>query len=166
MLQPFENFQALHLQRLVKLNITYLVSQSYTRGNDHFQVADKTHILITDYDDLNYASVHFNAVKADRYASIIHLSNPMHRNKLDEMIHGDKYRVYWSIIRNSETLEKQLTAHYKDHLKKYLRKSTDWKIASGEQLMTSFEVIFGELFLQIRYKSEQLRVKFEEIEKS
>ncbi len=166
MLQPFELFKPVYLERLIKMNKKYLVSQSYTRGIDHFSEAERINILVSDYDDLNYASVHYNAVKKDKYASIIHLDNPNHRNKLDEMLHGDKYIVYWCIVKSTEELEKRLDLKYKDHIRRYIKKSTKWRIGSDETIKPKFEVVFGELFLTIRYSNEKIRVKFDEIEKS
>ncbi len=51
----------------------YLVSQTYTRGFDHFTEEHKADILVTDYDDPGLAKIHFNAVPHDKYAAIIDL---------------------------------------------------------------------------------------------
>ena len=147
------------------MNKKFLVSQSYSRGYDHFDDIHRVDILVTDYDDLNYAKVHYNAVKNDKYASIIYLDRPEHLNKLEEMISGDKYAVYWSVVKSSEDLKKRLDDHYSENVKRYIEKNTTWRIKSGSTIHPRFEVIFGELFLIIKYNSQTLRVKFEEIER-
>ncbi|OIR07663.1 hypothetical protein GALL_103280 [mine drainage metagenome] len=166
MLQPFELFKPIYLERLIKMKKIYLVTQSYTRGIDHFTENEQINILVSDYDDLNYAKVHYNAVKSDKYASIIYLENPQHKNKFDEMINGVKYVVYWCIVKSTEELEKRLDLKYKDHIRRFIKKNTKWRIGSDEKINPKFEVVFGELFLIIKYSSERIRVKFEEIEKS
>ena len=95
MLQPFEQFKDIYIERLIKLKKVYLVSQTYKRGIDHFAEIERTNILLTDYDSYQYAQVHFNAMKGDRYASIINLEKPEHKAKLEEMLNGQKYQSWW-----------------------------------------------------------------------
>lgn len=165
MLQPFEMFQPLYLSRLIQMGKKYLVSQSYARGFNHFAESHKTDILVTDYDDLHYAQVHLNAVKNDKYASIIHLDKPEHKTKFQEMITGEQYQVYWSIVKSAADLQKRLDMKYKDNVRRYIQKNTTWRISSDTKIVPKFEVIFGELFLIIKYSSQNLRIKFDEIEK-
>ena len=166
MMQPFEILKPIYFQKLIAMRKNYLVSQTYTRGFDHLAETHPIDILVTDYDDLKYAQVHFNAVRGDKYASIIHLDDPVHQNKLAEMIAGDKYAVYWSVIKSSEDMKRRLDSHFKDHVRRYIEKNTTWRISSDTKITPKFEVIFGELFLIIQYNSETKRIKFDVIEKS
>jgi hypothetical protein len=166
MLQPFELLKEVYLERLIKMHKKYLVSQSYSRGYNHFAETHTKDILVTDYDDLNYARVHFNAVKNDKYASIIHLDNEQHRNKLFEMVKGENYAVYWCIVASAKSLQDRLDKKYTDNVRRYLQNNTTWRISGDSAICPKFEVIFGELFLIIKYGSQVLRVKFEEIEKA
>ena len=125
MLQPFEQFEDTYIDRLIKLKKVYLVSQSYTRGIDHFVEPERTNIILTDYDNLQYAQVHFNAVKGDKYASIIFLNKAEHKAKLGEMLSGDKYAVYWSIVKSADQLVKSLDDKYPDHIKRYIQNHRD-----------------------------------------
>ena len=166
MIQPFELFKPVYLDRLIKLKKIYLVSQSYTRGDHNYPEAPLVDILVTDYDDLHYAQVHLNAVKNDKYASIIHLDQREHKNKLDQMINGDEYAVYWAVVSNLQSLQKKLDKEYAENVRRYISKHTTWRMKSDTSIRPKFEVIFGELFLILKYNSQIVRVKFEEIEKS
>lgn len=166
MMQPFEILKPVYLQRLIKLKKKYLLSQTYTRGFDHFAEPHRVDLLMTDYDDLKYAQVHYNAVKNDKYASIIHLEEPAHLSKIQEMINGEKYAVYWAVVSSADTLQKRMDKEYAENVKRYIDKNTNWRIKSDTTIRPKFEVIFGELFLIIKYNSETRRVKFDEIEKS
>ena len=66
-----------------------LVSQSYDRGFNHFAKAHKIDILVSDYDSLQYAKIHYQAIKHDKYAYIIYLENDTHKSKFKEMITGE-----------------------------------------------------------------------------
>jgi hypothetical protein len=78
MFQPFETFKSEYINRLVKMDKKFLVSQTYNKAFDHFEET-RTDILLSDYDDLGLAQIHYSAVKHDKFASIIDLTNPKHR---------------------------------------------------------------------------------------
>ena len=166
MFQPFERFKPVYLQRILKLGKKYLVSQSYSRAFDHLQEYPAIAILVTDYDDLNYAQVHCNAIKSDQYAAIIHLGDELHKKKLVEMMEGNRYTLYWAVVSSTKSLQERLNTRFKDHVRRYIQKNTTWRISGESKINPKFEVIFGELFIIIKYGSQVVRVKFEEIEKS
>ena len=80
------------------------------------------------------------------------------------MLNGQKYQLYWSVVKSAENLAKRLDDKYTDHIKRYIQKNTTWRIARDSKITPKFEVVFGELFITIRYNTQQLRVKFEDIE--
>lgn len=167
MLQPFEILSSLYIARLFKLNKIYLVAQSYNRGLDHFADDPKIGILVTDYDDRGLAKIHLAAVKSDKYASIIELTNPRHVEKINEMLDSrSKYIVYWAIVKDLEALKKKISLRYKDNVMRYLTKNTTWRIGGDETIRPQLQIIFGELFVILKRGSQDLRIKFEDIETS
>jgi hypothetical protein len=166
MFQPFELFKPEYINRLIKMDKIYLVSQSYDKAFDHFE-ATKTDILLTDYDQLGLAQIHLSAVKHDKYASIINLTNPKHKLKLLQMFHAESgYRLYWAIVKSVDEVKKRLDLKYKDNIRRYIMKRTNWRIDASEAIKPSLQVIYGELFIILKRGSQTLRVKFEEIEKA
>jgi hypothetical protein len=144
----------------------YLVSQSYHKAFDHFE-DPKTDILLTDYDQLGLAQIHFSAVKHDKYASIIDLTNPKHKEKILQMFHAESgYRLYWAIVKSVDDVKKRMDLKYKDNIRRYIMKNTSWRISANEAIRPSLQVIYGELFIILKRGSQTLRVKFEEIEKA
>jgi hypothetical protein len=167
MLQPFERFQELYIPKLVSLKKFYLVSQTYTRAYNHFAEVHPVDVLVTDYDDVGLAKIHYNAVNHDKYAAIIDLTNDVHRSKLISMLMPtSKYAVYWSIVRDVDELQKRLDYKYKDNMRRYISSNTNWRIAGDEKIKPSFQVTFGELYIILKRGAQTLRVKFDEIEKA
>ena len=166
MLQPFEVFKSEYIPRLVSLKKTWLVSQSYPRGADQFEEQKKESILLSDYDDPGLAKVHLNAVKHHKYAAMLDLQNPKHRDKLDEMLKADsKYRIFWCIVKSAKELETRVNARWKENMRRYIEKETTWRIDRNATLKPSLQVTFGELFIVLKHGSQTLRIKFDEIEK-
>ena len=166
MLQPFESFRLVFVDKLIELKKLYLVSQTYTRARDHFADEATINLVLTDYDSLGAAKLHLNAVKKDRYAAIIDLTNAAHKEKLVAMLSpGSKYRVYWSVVKSAKELQQRINARYKDNMRRYIEKHTNWRIGRDQTIYPSVEVTFGELFIVLKYSGQVLRIKFEEIER-
>jgi hypothetical protein len=166
MFHPFETFKSEYINRLVKMDKKYLVSQTYNRAFNHFDET-RIDILLSDYDDLGLAQIHYSAVKHDKFASIIDLTNPKHQTKIIEMLNPDSgYRLFWAIVKSGNDIRKRIDLKYKDHIRHYIMKQTTWRIGTSEAIRPSAQVIFGELFIILKRGSQSLRVKFEDIEKA
>jgi hypothetical protein len=167
MLQPFEIFSQLYLDKLIQLKRRWLVSQSYARGIDPFCTEKKQPVLLTDYDDFDTAKTHWNAVKSDRYGAIIDLEKPAHFEKLQEMLRPiSEYRLFWAVVKSVDELEQRINSKYSENMRRYIQNRTNWKPSGDSSLSPSIQVIFGEVFIILKYQKEVLKVKFEEIEKS
>lgn len=167
MLQPFLRFRQLYLQRLLELEKFYLVSQSYSRGNDHLSDTPRTGLLMTDYDDIGLAKTHLNAIKHDKYAALLDLRRPAHKQKLQELIGvQSKYAVYWAVIKSAEELQLRVNRKYKDNMRRYVERRTDWHIGRETTLRPVIQLKFGEIYITLKFGNRRLQVKFEEIEKA
>lgn len=165
MLQPFIKLLPLYVERLEATNKKYFVTQSYKAGTDRTQENKIASLLVSVYDDPGLAETHWNAVRGDAMAAVINLNRPAHKQKLYEMLSGTKYHVYWAVVKDSADLEKKINAKYKDNMRRYLERTTDWKFSRDASLRPSIQLVFGELYINLRYGAQLIRVKFEEIEK-
>jgi hypothetical protein len=166
MFQPFELFKIEYMNRLIRIDKTYLVSQTYDKAFNHFEET-KTNIILTDYDQPGLAQIHFSAVKHDKYASIIDLTNPKHKNKIIEMLQPDsEYRLYWAIVKSVDETIKRMNLKYKHNIRRYVMKHTTWRIDVSEEIKPNLQVIYGELFITLKRGNRTLRVKFDDIEKA
>jgi hypothetical protein len=166
-MQPFEEFKPAYLPRLIQLGRRYLVSQTYCRAKDVCAdpFSSRVNLLLSDYEQPGEAKLHLNAVKKDRYAAIIDLGRPSHLNKIREMLmEGSGYRIYFAVVRSAKELENQVNRQYKDKLKQYVEKHTDWRISSDTVVKPSLQLSFGELFIILKHGNQHIRIKFEEIE--
>ena len=165
MLQPFVKLEQAFIYKMVELKKFYLVSQSYTRHLDHSAEIKKQGILLSDYDDPGLAKIHLNAVSHDKYSALLDLRKPAHLAKLQEMMSGDMYELYWCVVYDSNQLKRRLDTSYKGRIRSWIEKNTSWRIAGSDGVQTQFEVRFGELFLIIKWKKLKASLKFEEVER-
>ncbi len=165
MLQPFEPFRAMYIPKLRQMKKRYLVSQTYKRAYNHFEEVHKKDILLSDYDVLGGANIHYNAVKGDTYAAILDLENDAHLKKLEEMLSpASSYRLYWAVVKNAKELQEKINKVYKDKMRRYIDAKTNWRIKGDTTLYPSVQISFGELFIVLKYGNQTIRIKFEEIE--
>src|SRR5689334_17127951 len=113
MLQPFVPFKEEYIDKLITLNKKHVVSQTYKRGIDLFAEQDKTNILFSDYDDPRLAKIHYDAVKGDKFAALIDLTNPKHKERITAMLQsGSIYKVYWAVVQSAAALKKSLDLRF------------------------------------------------------
>jgi hypothetical protein len=167
MLQPFEEFKPGYLPRLIQLGRRYLVSQTYyrVREMETDPACCRVNLLFSDYMELGEAKLHMNAVKKDRYAAIIDLQNPAHLKKMQDMLMaGSGYRMFFAVVRSAKELEDLVNRKYKDKLRKYVDKQTDWRISHDAIVKPMIQLSFGELFVILKHRNQHIRIRFEEIE--
>ena len=168
MIQPFEPFRPGYLPRLIELGRRYLVSQTYhrVRDADTDPLVRRVNLLFSDYMELGEAKLHFNAVKKDRYAAIIDLSNPAHVQKIQGMFAaGSGYRMFFAVVHSAKELENLVNRKYRDRLRRYVDRQTDWRISHDAIVKPTIQLSFGELFVILKHKNQHIRIKFEEIER-
>jgi hypothetical protein len=167
LLQPFEEFKPVYILRLIQLGRRYLVSQTYYRVKemDADPENSRINLLLSDYVERGEANLHFNAVKKDRYAAIIDLQHPTHLNKIREMLmEGSRYRIYFAVVRSAKELENLINNRYKEKLKHYVEKQTNWRISRDAIVKPTIQLSFGEIFIILKHGNQHIRIKFEEIE--
>lgn len=164
MLQPFLKMEQVYLDRLVELKKRYIVTQSYNRHFDHFTEEHLPGLLLSDYEDAGLAKIHLNAVSHDKLSALLDLSKTSHYRKVQELMWGEKYEVYWCIVKSAAALKKRLDAGYKAKIRKWIEKNTTWNIKASDSVSTQFEVRFGELFLILKWRTQKASLKFDDIE--
>jgi|HubBroStandDraft_3_1064219.scaffolds.fasta_scaffold20112_4 hypothetical protein len=166
-LQPFEEFKPAYIHRLIQLGRRYLVSQTYYRMKelDADPERSRINLLLSDYVERGEANLHLNAVKKDRYAAIIDLQHPPHLNRIREMLmEGSGYRIFFAVVRSAKELENLVNNRYREKLKQYVEKQTNWRISRDAIVKPTIQLSFGEIFIILKHGNQHIRIKFEEIE--
>ena len=164
-LNPFERLDRRLIDAFIRTNHKWIVTQRFSR----LPAVDggPTALLCTDYDDVGLALVHKKALRDDPYGYILDLENPVHLQKLNDLIlPGSGFIVYAAIVRSRAGLEKRLTRVVSDNLRRYVARNTSWKVAGSRTVSCQYETTFGELFVILSFGSESLRVRLEDVERS
>ena len=163
---PFEPLTPVLLASLRKKGKRWLVSQTMDLSSNNPLSDSKIFLLMTHYEDQGMATVHLKAVLEDKYASLIDLEKEVHRRQLEKILSKDsRYIVYSSLITNKERAEKMASELYKEKYWKFIQQHSRAGITPNKHLRPSIQLIFGEIFVVLKYGSETMRTRLSEIEK-
>lgn len=163
---PFEPLTPVLLASLRKKGKRWLVSQTMDLSSNNPLSDSKIFLLMTHYEDQGMATVHLKAVLEDKFASLIDLEKEVHRRQLEKILSKDsRYIVYSSLITNKERAEKMASELYKEKYWKFIQQHSRAGITSNKHLRPSIQLIFGEIFVVLKYGSETMRTRLSEIEK-
>ncbi|RYY60164.1 MAG: hypothetical protein EOO05_10820 [Chitinophagaceae bacterium] len=165
MLNPYVKFQLKMIPGLREMNRRYLVSQQNVHATHAFGDDASVAILLSDYDDLGLARIHFNAL-TDQYRAIIDLEREVHRKKLLEMLEpGSKYRVFAAFTDDIKKLEKRLNDRYSKSIRNYVAQHTKWRVGADRTITPKLQLVFGELFVILKYSGQEIRFKLADLDR-
>ena len=91
-------------------------------------------------------------------------NNKEHQEKLKLAAkQPDRYKIYSTLF--YPNWEEKITKQLKEKVSQYIYRHTNWKPAKGEIVNPNFYWQFGHLFTTLKFNGQQIRVKFEDIEK-
>jgi len=156
---PLVKFQKAMIPGLLRMGNIYLVTQTYNRGENAFDDTIQP-LLLTDYDRLDAAKDHLQSLSNDKWAAIIHLENPTHRAKLEEMAgSSERYLLYAAFVRDAKQINVRNDKYLAEAVRQYITRHTSWTPGSGETIRPVLELKFGELFLRISYSGQVIKEK-------
>ena len=162
MFNPFYPFTKDLRNAFIAQEKKYFVRQTFDRGKEPFCENVFGAYLISHYATLHEAKVHFDALKHDKKRFLYVWDNTEHQERLKAAATGIiGYKIY------SSTFEKDWERHITDRMEKAIRlyvASFGWRPSRAEGLSTDFYQTFGELYIRLKYKTREVKVKFEEIE--
>ncbi|WP_153797511.1 hypothetical protein [Foetidibacter luteolus] len=166
MINPFALFHREMIPGFIEMKRFYLVSQTNKGAFAPIVFESKTPILLSDYENLGLAKIHFNAITNDRYRAILDLTKDAHKAKLYEMLSpNSKYVVYSAFIQDERKVKNLVDTKYCDNIRRYLSKETNWRIDRKEILRPDLELIFGELFVTLKWSGQTVKLRLADIEK-
>lgn len=164
MLNPFSRFEEKFISTFLNLKKRYLISQTL-RLTSLPEIDGKTFLLFSHYSDKGLAKIHFNAVSTDKLAAIIDLENDEHLQKVLSMLNPDsQYIIYSSLTIDPKELKTITEKLFTQKIHKYIAGNTNWSISRDHTIKPRLEITFGELYVNIKYKSQNIRMRLQELE--
>jgi hypothetical protein len=159
MYNPFIPFDEALLRALLKRGHSHFVRQTYERGR--LPGASKKAFLLTHYADPNKARIHYEAIENDPARFLYDTNEPDHLERLHRAAAGiPGFAVYAPIMMGNWKPTSDIGARLRHYVTQHLR----WRLGRSSELKSHIFVQFGQIFLTLRYGSEEAKIPFSDIE--
>ncbi|WP_341841778.1 hypothetical protein [Chitinophaga caseinilytica] len=149
------------LEGLLAAGHRWFVRQQYPRG---MHPSLKAAFLISAYRNIGEARAHLEAIAADPQRRVYDGNDAADRERLfTAAAQPDGYAIYVSLLAKRKWSPDPATGAA---IKQYVRAHTNWKPDRKEDLHVSLFIQFGELFLNLKTKQEEIKIPFSDIEKT
>jgi hypothetical protein len=163
MFNPLAPLDEKALESMVAEGYRYFVGQSFHRARDLFEGGAKDHCLFCHYKEWTVAKEHFDAVKHDPNKALYDWEKEGDKKTLLAAARGaELYNAYTNTF--LPDWENHITDRIKHKIRAYITKQ-GWKGSREEGVHISFYPHFGEVMVTLRFRRQEVKVKFEEIEK-
>lgn len=158
---PFVLYSEKLLTALLKAGHQYFVRQQYTRGLPEGDAVTKGSFLITHYNQLNKARIHFEALPNNGNRFLYFATNSDHLQRLTRAaVQPSGYRIYAPLLME----EWQPPAGLHEKIRRYINSNLPWKPRASDNVRTNLFVEFGDLFLTLSLRGYQEKVPLLDIE--
>ena len=163
MINPFSQLSRPLLEALVASGKKFFIRQSFNRPRGEAGDGIKAYFILTHYAEKGHAEHHYGAISEDPHRYMYSWDKQEHRGKLllaAEQPEG--YRIFASVF--NKDWEKHITVNLKQKLRIYVESKLGWKPSVAETVAFDIYVSYGELYAKLKLRSQEVRVKLEEIE--
>ena len=163
MLNPFVLLSDQLLDAFIKAGKKYFVRQGYNRWQERLNENIKGYYVISHYSEIGHAQHHLCAISQDPHRFLYDWGNPEHQEKL--RIAGSQpegYKIYTTLFRHD--WQKQVTNALKQKLRNYIDCKLGWSPTARETVGFEIYANYGELYARLKLRSQEIRVKLEDIE--
>ena len=163
MFNPLCLYSSELLAAFVSSGQKYFVRQAFSRGSD---ANDKTILafLISHYNDYGQAYEHFEAIASDSNRFLYRWSEPDHRKRLElAASQPSGFRIYASVVRPG--WEGKAEKALKVKVRNYMEKKNLWHPGRNDEVSFELYPHFGEVFVRMRFRKQEIKVSLEEVEK-
>lgn len=160
---PFGLLSVKLLHALTDGGNRYFVRQTYGRGLNPLDPAQKAAFLFTHYNDQPSARMHYNFLHHDPNRFLYDTKNADHAAKLEiaaKQVPG--YPVYTPLLEKPWQPSEKMS----ELIRKYIAAHCHWTPAREELVKADLFTEFGELFVNLNYRSNEIQVPLADIEKS
>jgi hypothetical protein len=163
MFNPLAPMSEKALKSMIEEGHIYFVRQTFNRAKDPFDEGIKGYYLFCHYKTETLAKEHYDALRSDPNRFLYNWQNEAHKLKLlSAASHPAGYKLYTNTF--IPDWEKHITNRMKQKVRAYINKQ-GWRPSREEGVDISFYPHFGEVMVTLRFRRQEVKIKFEEIEK-
>ena len=162
MFNPFSHFDPRYLPEFKKKGIRAFVMQLYERGRNMLEDNPRPAYLLSHFDRLDIANQHFDALKHDSTRQLFMLGDSAQYNELQNRLRSTDAVYYTRLIIKDANQKAQKILDKKIHA--YIDYKTSWRPSRYDEVSFELDVIFGQIYVLLKFKGRDVKIKLEELE--
>ena len=161
MTNPFQLYTPALLEALIKAGHKYFVRQTYKRGIDHFDEKIKNAFLLSHYNDVSKAQIHYEALNMDgkRFLYDISKSEDLEKLKIAAK-QPEGYKIYTPMLLRPW----QPSDIMKGKVRRYIDQKLKWRPDTSATVQTNLFIQFGELFITLKLGIHEIKTPLSDVE--
>lgn len=161
MFNPLQQFDAKYLPSFIKKGVVAFVKQSYQRGRKLLDPGAPETFVLIHFEKTLAAQQYFDVLKDDPARELLFVDDPVQLARIRNLVDtGNCFmmlKVQDAEFRARKVLDKKLKA--------FIEKKLNWHPSRQDEVLFSLDVQFGEVYARLKFRSKEIKVKLEEIEK-
>lgn len=165
MFNPCYPFTTELLDAMIQKEVVHYVRSTYARGLTKDDSSIKNSFLVSHYHDPAEAERHYHAISHDtnRFHYDARIEEQLGKLKL-AATQPEGYKIYSRVM--VPDVEKKVTVLFKENTRRYLSKHTHWDLKGKVSITPFLYFQLGELYVRIAFGGDEIKFKFEDLEKS
>ena len=162
MYNPFGLLSIRLLQALVRSGNRYFVRQTYKRGLNALDATHRAAFLLTHYADAGKAKMHYDALVHDANRFLYDSNDPEQYKKLEIAARQPLgFPVYSPLLEKEWKPSEQM----REKIRSYVAANLQWTPGRNDTIQADLFSQVGELFLNLKYRTHEIKVPLADIEK-
>ena len=163
MFNPFVPFNAQLLNAFVQAGKKYFVRQTFPRGKNLLEPGIKECFLYSHYSDHGSTQTHFGTLNTDLHRFLFEWEKEEHKIRLIKAANGiEGYKIFANLL--YDDTDQRVSKRLEQSIMVYLKYKLNWYPTRNDGLQTQFFSHLGELYIDMKFRTKEVRVPLVEIE--
>ena len=162
MFNPLCLFSKELLAAFVSSGQKYFVRQTFNRGRNSSDTTVRS-FLISHYNDYKQAFEHFEAIAQDPNRYLYRWSEPEHRKRLEAAASQPTgFKIFAGVV--MPDWKEKADRALKVRVRQYMERKNLWHPGRKDEVTFELYPHFGEVFVRMRFRKQEIKVALEEVE--
>lgn len=160
MFNPLQAFEERFIRLFQQKGVKAFVKQTYKRGRPDFNEKNTEAFVLIHFQSLVAAQQYFDVLKEDPGRELLKPETPEDTEKIRHLLHTSKVFTMLKVKEAESKARKLLDKK----IRAFIEYKLHWRPGSQDEVRFGLDVQFGEVYAKLTFRSQEIKVKLEEIE--
>lgn len=162
MFNPLQPFEPKYLQAFISKGVVAFVKQTYQRGHRLADPGTAPTFVLVHFEKQLAAQQYFDVLKDDPGRELLWVNKTEDLGRIKDLAASGNIFMMLK-IKDAEAKARKIL-HKK--IRAFIEYKLNWHPARQDEVVFSLDVQFGEVYAKLKFRSKEVKVKLDEIEKA